>query len=456
MVTLRTARSARPHTVAAPAAPGDRWPAHVRAGQNGRVTDSAPAREHAAGPPEQATIFVNIASYRDRELPRTFASASARARHPERLRFGICWQFDDATEHDLDPYLDDPRVSIDRVPYADSHGCTWARSRASGFFRDEDYYLQIDAHMRFADEWDATLVDMIRSIDAAKPLITVYPHGYVTDGAGHDELSPIGELHVLELESIDAHLRTRLRTRVADDQERPGMSPFVAAGFLFAPGSFCREVPYDPFGYFSGEEIALAARAHTWGYDFFHPSRHVIWHRYDHGEPLHWADRDGAIGEYEERARERLSTLLVGDAHELGPYGLGPHRTRDDFAAACGVDFTAVAFGDGLGRVETLRIDLELDTDGIPAWDDYEVWVFAVFDVNGRQLHRDDIYDPRILNGESTHWSITAPFEIRPAQYLLWPKRRDGEWGERRVRDLPASSVTPAPEVLSRAPGSVS
>jgi hypothetical protein len=405
-----------------------------------QVTTSAPA--HAATPSAEATIFVNIASYRDRELPRTIASALAQARHPERLRFGICWQFDDATQHDLDRYLDDPRVSIDRVPYIDSHGCTWARSRANQFFRDEDYYLQIDAHTRFAAEWDTTLVEMIRTIDADKPLITVYPHGYVTDGAGNDELSPIRELHVLELASIDVHLRARLRTRLADHQERIGVSPFIAAGFLFAPGSFCHEVPYDPFGYFSGEEIALAARAYTWGYDFFHPSQQVIWHRYDHGEPLHWTDRGGAIAEYDDRARERLAMLLVGDAAELGPFGLGPHRTRDDFAEACGIDFEAVAFGTGLGQVETLRIELQLDTHGIPARDDYEVWVFAVLDAGGRELHRDDIYDRRILDGESTRWSTTAPFSVRPAQYLVWPKIRNGEWGERRVRDLPATSVT--------------
>lgn len=391
--------------------------------------------------PHEATIFINIASYRDRELPRTIASALSRARHPERLRFGICWQYDEATAHDLDPYLDDERVSIDRVAYAESHGCTWARSRASRFFDDEDYYLQIDAHMRFAEGWDDALVAMIRDIAAAKPLLTVYPHGYTTDGAGNDELSPMDELHVLELESIDQHLQARLRTRPADDQDRPGVSPFIAAGYLFAPGSFCREVRYDPFGYFSGEEIALAARAYTWGYDFFHPSRLLIWHRYDHGEPLHWGDRPGEVDGYERRARERLATLLVGDAGQLGRFGLGPHRTLKEFEASCGVDFGAVSSGDALGRVETLRIDLDLDTDGIAPRHDYEVWVFAVFDAHGRQLHREDIYDLSILSGKSTRWSITAGFELRPVQYLLWTKTVNGDWGERRLRDLPGSSV---------------
>lgn len=405
------------------------------------MSEAADVPQHAARPADEATIFVNIASYRDRELPRTIASALDRARHPERLRFGICVQFDEATEHDLAVHLHDERFSIDRVPYTESQGCTWARNRASRFFRDEDYYLQIDAHMRFADDWDAHLVEMIRGIPAAKPLITVYPHGYTTDGAGHDELSAIDDLHVLELESVNRHLQTRLRTRVADHQDRPGPSPFIAAGFLFAPGSFCREVPYDPFGYFSGEEIAIAARAYTWGYDFFHPSRHLIWHRYDHGEPLHWSDREGEIDEYEQRSRERLRTLLVGDADELGPYGLGPHRTRRDFEVACGVDFDAAASGQRFAHPLWIRIDLELDTDGIPRHDDYDLWVFVVLDSSGRELHRHDIDDPAILDGSSTAWSVAAEFEFRPAQYLVWPRRRNGEWGERRIRAIDPSSL---------------
>ena len=39
-------------------------------------------------------------------------------------------------------------------------------------------------------------------------------------------------------------------------------------------------VPYDPTLYFLGEEITLAVRAYTHGYDLFHPSETIVWHEY--------------------------------------------------------------------------------------------------------------------------------------------------------------------------------
>ena len=42
-------------------------------------------------------IFVQIASYRDPDLAATVASALDMAAEPDRLRFGICHQYDDRT-----------------------------------------------------------------------------------------------------------------------------------------------------------------------------------------------------------------------------------------------------------------------------------------------------------------------------------------------------------------------
>ena len=39
-----------------------------------------------------ATIFVQIAAYRDPDLPATLINLIKRAAKPERLRFGICLQ----------------------------------------------------------------------------------------------------------------------------------------------------------------------------------------------------------------------------------------------------------------------------------------------------------------------------------------------------------------------------
>jgi len=49
--------------------------------------------------------------------------------------------------------------------------------------------------------------------------------------------------------------------------KQPFRARFLAAGFLFAPGCFVQEVPYDPELYFMGEKSAMTVRAFTHGYD---------------------------------------------------------------------------------------------------------------------------------------------------------------------------------------------
>ena len=45
------------------------------------------------GWPADGSFFVSIAAYRDPDLLPTIADCLAKARHPDRLRFGICWQY---------------------------------------------------------------------------------------------------------------------------------------------------------------------------------------------------------------------------------------------------------------------------------------------------------------------------------------------------------------------------
>jgi hypothetical protein len=45
-------------------------------------------------------IFVQIASYRDPELLPTIKECISKAKYPERLTFGICWQHSEDDEWD--------------------------------------------------------------------------------------------------------------------------------------------------------------------------------------------------------------------------------------------------------------------------------------------------------------------------------------------------------------------
>ena len=54
----------------------------------------------------------------------------------------------------------------------------------------------------------------------------------------------------------------------------------MAAGCIFAKGSFVKEIPYDPNYYFYGEELSMALRAFTNGYSFFHIPDVPLFHLY--------------------------------------------------------------------------------------------------------------------------------------------------------------------------------
>lgn len=60
--------------------------------------------------------------------------------------------------------------------------------------------------------------------------------------------------------------------------ERPAPSPFISAGMLFTLGHAVMEVPYDPYLYFTGEEITLGARLWTSGWEIYCPNEVISYH----------------------------------------------------------------------------------------------------------------------------------------------------------------------------------
>jgi hypothetical protein len=208
---------------------------------------------------------VSIASYRDPELPLTLASALERAERPDRLRFGICNQYDDEARTDLDQFADDARFRIDAVSHKRSKGVGWARHRVARLFGDEEYVLQIDSHTRFAGSWDTQLIEMLDSIDDLKPLLTTYPPGYHKLPSGRDELEHVSGIQRVTLTHVNPDLAMVQESEPVIGATAPGKTGFLAAGLIFARGSFLRDVPVDPGIYFLGEEISVALRAYTHG-----------------------------------------------------------------------------------------------------------------------------------------------------------------------------------------------
>jgi hypothetical protein len=107
---------------------------------------------------------------------------------------------------------------------------------------------------------------------------------------------------------------------------------------MFGPGSLVEDVPADDRVYFTGEELMLAARAFTNGYDLFCPSKHIIWHEYTrNSRPKHWDHHNkwhvaSAAGE-----RHVLDLLT---RWPIGRYEFGNKRSKAEYEAYTGLDFT--------------------------------------------------------------------------------------------------------------------
>lgn len=298
-------------------------------------------------------IFVSIASYRDRECPATITDLFAKAVYPERVFAGVLSQIVPALDRDcLGGEAPHGHVHELRVHAAESQGVCWARHRILRELRsDEPYVLQIDSHMRFEPGWDERFIEMLQRCPADKPVLSSYPVAYVPPNMLGRKHIPVLLARKFVFQSV-----LRLGSRSIPYEQRPSSpvpSAFVAAGCLFAPARAFDEVPYDPWLYFTGEEMTLAARLWTAGWDLFNPNDVLLYHDYstDRQRPRHWSDhRDGQF--FSARGQRRASWLVTGGGGEdpdalrdIDLYGLGCERSLQAYERFSDIDFKARILG---------------------------------------------------------------------------------------------------------------
>lgn len=279
-----------------------------------------------------ADLYVQIPAYRDRELLPTLQDLVRTATEPGRLRVAVAWQFGEEEAHLEDALRACPQVELTAIPAARSQGCNWARALLQQGWRGERYTLFLDSHHRFVPGWDATLVELLESQRAqghAKPVITAYLPAY---DPAREPLGREPHLYAIHAREREQGLLFRLRGEPVGSgvpPVRPFPAHFVSLHCLFADGSFNREVAFDPAIYFFADEVAVALRAHTWGYALFHPHRVLGWHAYDRATRVtHWADH-GGWQRHNEASCARLRALYAGELR--GVHGVGPVRSVADY-----------------------------------------------------------------------------------------------------------------------------
>lgn len=316
------------------------------------------------------TLFINIASYRDPELIPTLRDMIATARHPQNLRIAICWQHDDEnvtlfteagmTQTGSETQGDESvwrflwhgaQITIVPVHYYRSRGACWARFIAERFFSDEDFTLQIDSHCRFTEHWDHSMIEMLNGLKilSARPVLSTYPPAYDPLEEAVEKRGEFASRLIFREFSKEG---LPMLSSTPLNSESPVRGSYLAGGFIFAEGSFVKDVANDPNIFFAGEEIAMAARAYTHGYDIYTPHKILLWHYYGRRkENKVWGDHNGEAktsGEVElawwERdaiSKKRIRTLfgLEDQPVDLGIYTLGKVRSLYQFERSAGIDF---------------------------------------------------------------------------------------------------------------------
>jgi hypothetical protein len=398
-------------------------------------------------------IFISIAAYRDPQLVPTIEDCLRHARHPEDLRFGICWQH--GPEEDALPFAGDPRFRILDVDWRESRGACWARAAIMKLYRGEDWFLQLDSHHRFVPDWDVRLIEQAARTGSAKPVITTYATPFNPEAPDDKSDEPM-QMNIDRF-TPDAVILFR-PGGIADWKNRPTpvRARFLSAHLLFAPGTFVHDVPYDPDLYFIGEEITLAVRAFTHGYDLFHITETVVWHEYtrEYREHKHWSDHRKANGvevEWYDRDRASLDKVrrFLEEPH-VGPFGCGTARTFAEYEAYAGVNFRRRRSqdytrrfleppnppmpADWADRIGSYEIEIAIEKSTLPAHvDDYLFWYVGFHDVNDQEIHRldadkDDV--KAMLAGPGEHAILRRSFESErePVSWTVWPNSVSKGW----------------------------
>jgi hypothetical protein len=273
-------------------------------------------------------IYVQIPAYRDLELIPTVTDLLGQARNPKDLTVGIAWQFGPGEEGMGQALRQLPGVQVLGITAAESQGCNWARQLLQERWDGQEYTLFLDSHHRFVPDWDESLLRMYRGLRESgveRPILTSYLPAYdpVTDPAGRIET-------VYRMTVAERYWRMpfQLVGHPVRDWRRltsPTAAGYVSLHMLFAEGRFNEQVPFDPGVYFFADEVAVALRAYTHGYDLFHPHVVLGWHLYDRRtRTTHWADHPD-WGARNQVSIERLRQLFSGTL--MDEYALGTVRT---------------------------------------------------------------------------------------------------------------------------------
>lgn len=395
-------------------------------------------------------IFISIASYRDKQLIPTIEDCIKKAKNPENLVFAIGWQHED--DENLDDYINRSNFRILSYHSSQSKGVNWMRYKLQQLWDGEDYYFQLDSHHRFIKNWDVELIDMYKKFKYKKSIITTYGTVFnPEENTFSEDFQKIAPKHFFGqgIFYIPHYL--------PKDLKRPVRARFISGHFIFTHGRFCKDVQYDPYLYFHGEETNLSVRSFTKGYNIYHPHKNIQWHEYIRNDKTkHW-DEHSSWSDHEKKTVKRIEQLLRQEDHgiDLGEFDLGDERTLEEYEKYANVNFKDKVIGPDAEKALEPPEPRKLDDLEVPELIDIPLKKFKyvvkwprsivnnseddilsisviVDGVMNETLFRKDITpdsDPEYFTRDAKN-DVIVEVEAReePTKFIIWPYSESKGW----------------------------
>lgn len=314
----------------------------------------------------QKTIFVSIISKDDSSrCSHTVSNLLDTSANPERIRVAVVHRVNPfskgylACDSPPKPCNSDPdqllckynaNVDVYEMNLELDAGATFARHIGQRMYRGEYYALQIglDAGIVFSERWDEELVRQFEATKNEMAVITTYlSETKMRDG----NRSAKPERYTICHASFQGHGSERRLEHLRFDQieqssppgrtDSPMLQPFWSSEFSFSRGHFVLQIPYDP--QYCGldeqdEEVGVAFRAFSSGYDFYTPTQSVVFRTKPN---LVRDELSLCTSKSKNKSRKHLYSLIgLGTNHEdtiPQEYGLGAVREITKFFTLFGI-----------------------------------------------------------------------------------------------------------------------
>jgi len=284
-------------------------------------------------------IFISIAAYRDPELIPTIKDFISNESGQHTIIYGICLQ-DTPENYNIvnDTFRDIKHIKIYFMNYKLSKGVCYARKILQNMVQDEDYFLQMDSHMRSVKNWDTILINNIILTKCNKPILSSYPPDYKINDTAKSYLLHSSYMNITKL-NLPIHKNTTMHGCRGDYLNTTGIpirNIHIAAGFYFVPVKWIKEVPYPEDIYFEGEEDYLTVLSYTKGWTVFCPDQVIVFHCYTNNlkqskekyRPLHWEDHNINKMKFN---TFNIKSLQLGNKRTLSNYFIELNQFTDNY-----------------------------------------------------------------------------------------------------------------------------